>query len=75
MAAPVHFRNMTWRVNEASKRVAANHEIQRAIIHNQNRRQLQIERSVIQSRIYKMPMGVRKVFLASRLENLKKQLN
>ena len=38
------YRNLTWRVHEASKGIRKNHERQRAIIHAQNRSQLKIER-------------------------------
>ena len=74
MAVPVQYRNLTWRVHEASKRIKENHERQRAIIHAQNRSQTKIERDVIASRINRMTPGVRQQFLASRLEHLKKQL-
>ena len=47
MAVPMTYRNLTWRVHEASKRIRENHERQRAIIHAQNRSQLKIEREVI----------------------------
>ena len=74
MAAPVHYCNLTWRVHEASKRIRENHERQRAIIHAQNRKQLQVERDGIRSHIHHMAPGVRKVFLAARLEHIKNAL-
>ena len=74
MAIPMQYRNLTWRIHEASERLQENHDRQRAIIHGQNRRQLQVEREVLMSRIHAVPAGLRKVFLAARLEHLKKQL-
>ena len=40
MAIPTRLRNQTWRVKEANTRVRENHERQRAIVHAQNRKQL-----------------------------------
>ena len=74
MAIPMRLRNLTWRVKEASTRVRENHERQRAIVHAQNQKQLQVERDGIRSHIHGMAPGVRKVFLAARLEHIKTAL-
>jgi len=71
MTIPMRHRNLTWRVREASTRVRENHEKQRAIVHAQNRKQLQFERDGIRSHIQYMAPGVRRVFLAARLEHIK----
>ena len=44
MTIPMRLRNLTWRVKEANTRVREDHERQRAIVHAQNRKQLQVER-------------------------------
>ena len=74
MTTPMRHRNLTWRVREASTRVRENHERQRAIVHAQNRKQLRFERDDIRSHIQHMPAGVRRVFLAARLEHIKNAL-
>ena len=74
MAIPMQVRNLTWRVKAANTRVRENHERQRAIIHAQNRKQLQVERDGPRSHIHHMAPGVRKVFLAARLEHIKNAL-
>ena len=74
MAIPMRLRNLTWRVKEANTRVRENHERQRAIVHAQNRKQLQVERDGIRSHINHMAPGVRRVFLAARLEHIKNAL-
>ena len=58
--------NITWRVNEQSKRIAENNARTRALIDSQNR-QLQAERDTIVSHIHKLSPGARKVYLAARL--------
>ena len=67
----MRLRNLTWRVTEANTRVRENHERERAIVHAQDRKQLQVERDLIRSHIHGMAPGVRKVFLAARLEHIK----
>ena len=62
MAIPMQLRNLTWRVKAANTRVRENHERQRAIVHAQNRKQ------------HHMAPGVRRVFLAARLEHIKTAL-
>ena len=74
MTIPMKLRNLTWRVKEANTRVRENHERQRAIVHAQNRKQLQVERDGIRSHIHGMAPGVRRVFLAARLEHIKNAL-
>ena len=74
MAIPMQLRNLAWRIKAANTRVRENHERQRAIIHAQNRKQLQVERDGIRSHIHHMAPGVRKVFLAARLEHIKNAL-
>ena len=74
MTIPMKLQNLTWRVKEANTRVRKNHERQRAIVHAQNRKQLQIERDGIRSHIHGMAPGVRRVFLAARLEHIKNAL-
>ena len=74
MAIPMQLRNVTWRAREASARVRESHERQRAIVSAQNKRQLQVERDGIRAHIHGMPAGVRKVFLAARLEHIKNAL-
>ena len=73
MAIPMQVRNLTWRVKAANTRVRENHERQRAIIHAQNRKQLQVERDGIRSHINHMAPGVRRVFLTARLEHTSKK--
>ena len=71
MAIPMQLGNLTWRVREASTRVPENHERHCTIAHAQNRKQLQFERDGIRSHIQYMAPGVRRVFLAARLEHIK----
>ena len=61
-------------VKVANTRVRENHERQRAIVHAQTRKQLQVERDGIRAQIHHMAPGVRKVFLAARLEHIKNAL-
>ena len=74
MAIPMQLRNLTWRVKAANKRVRENHEPQHTIVAAQDRKQLQVERDGIRSHIHHMAPGVRKVFLAARLEHIKNAL-
>ena len=63
----VRHGNITWRVNEKSKRIAEDNARTRALIDSQNKRQMQAERDTIVSHIHKLSPGARKVYLAARL--------
>ena len=68
------YRNVTFRVREANKKLRENYVRQPALIHAQNTRQLTDERAAVRNRINTMPEGVKQAFLRMRLAHIEHQL-
>jgi len=68
------YRNVTFHVHEANKRLRENYVRQRALIHAQNQRQLAHERAVVRDRINHMHGGVQQAFLRMRLAHIDRQM-
>ena len=56
-------RNVTFRVQEANKKLRENYMRQRALIHAQNIRQLQDEKAAVSARMSQLTPGARHAFL------------
>ena len=68
------YRNITFRVHEANKKLRENYVRQRALIHAQNTRQLMDKRAPVRNRINHMPEGTKQAFLRIRLAHIEHQL-
>ena len=66
--------NITWKLHERRGRIQENMELRRQMLIDSHRQQLRNDRNSILSHIHKLPPGLRKAFLAMRLERLKQEL-
>ncbi len=66
---------MTFKLHEQREKLAPSLELRRKYIEASYLSQIRGEKEMIQSRIDRLSPGVRKVFLASRLQKLNSQLN
>ncbi len=66
---------MTFKLHEQRERLTPSLELRRKYIETAYLNQIRGEKEMIQSRIDRLSPGVRKVFLASRLEKLNAALN
>ena len=63
------------RVKMQAARIQVNNDKRRALIDAANKRQLVTERGQVEARLTHLAPGIKKVFLAQRLEHIKKHLN
>ena len=68
------YRNVTFRIHEANKKLRENYVRQEALIHAQNTRQLMDERAAVRNRINHMPEATKQAFLRMRLAHIEHQL-
>ena len=68
------YRNVTFHIHQANKRLIENYVRQRALIHAQNQRQLADERAAVRNRINHMHSGVQQAFLRMRLAHIERQM-
>jgi hypothetical protein len=66
--------NITWKLHERRGRMCENMELRRQILIDSHSQQLRNDRSSILSHIHRLQPGLRKAFLAMRLEKIKQQL-
>ncbi len=66
---------MTFKLHEQREKLAPSLELRRKYIESAYLNQIRGEKEMIQSRIKRLSPGVRKVFLASRLQKLNSELN
>ncbi len=66
---------MTFKLHDQRDKLAPSLELRRKYIESAYLNQIRGEKEMIQSRIDRLSPGVRKVFLASRLQKLNQQLN
>ncbi len=66
--------NITWKLHERRGRIQENMELRRQMLIDSHRQQLRNDRNSILSHIHRLQPGLRKAFLAMRLEKLKPQL-
>ncbi len=66
--------NITWKLHERRGRIQENMELRRQMLIDSHRQQLRNDRNAILSHIHKLQPGLRKAFLAMRLERLKQEL-
>ncbi len=66
--------NITWKLHERRGRIQENMELRRQMLIDSHRQQLRNDRNAILSHVHKLPPGLRKAFLAMRLERLKQEL-
>ena len=70
----VRLNKLTFKLHDQRERLAPSIELRRRYIEAAYLNQIRGEKEMIQSRIDRLSPGVRKVFLASRLEKLNKAL-
>ncbi len=66
--------NITWKLYERRGRIQENMELRRQMLVDSHSQQLRNDRNSILSHIHRLQPGLRKAFLAMRLEKLKQQL-
>ncbi len=67
--------NITWRLHEQRRgRIQENMELRRQMLIDSHRQQLRNDRNSIMSHIHHLQPGLRKAFLAMRLEKIKQEL-
>ncbi len=66
--------NITWKLHERRGRIQENMELRRQMLIDSHRQQLRNDRNSILSHIHKLQPGLRKAFLAMRLERLKQEM-
>ena len=67
--------NITWKLHEQQRgRIQENMELRRQMMIDSHSQQLRNDRNSILSHIHRLQPGLRKAFLAMRLEKLKQQL-
>ena len=66
--------NLTWKIHERRGRIQENMELRRQMLVDSHHQQLRNDRNSILSHIHRLQPGLRKAFLAMRLEKLKQQL-
>jgi hypothetical protein len=66
--------NITWKLHERRGRIQENMELRRQMLVDSHSQQLRNDRNSILSHIHRLQPGLRKAFLAMRLEKLKQQL-
>ena len=66
--------NITWKLHERRGRIQENMELRRQMLVDSHRQQLRNDRNAILSHVHQLQPGLRKAFLAMRLEKLKQQL-
>ena len=66
---------LTFKLHDQRERLAPSIELRRRYIETSYLNQIRGEKEMIQSRIDRLQPGVRKVFLASRLQKLNQALN
>ncbi len=66
---------LTFKLHDQREKLAPSLELRRKYIEAAYLNQIRGEKEMIQSRIDRLSPGVRKVFLASRLQKLNQQLN
>ncbi len=67
--------NITWKLHEQRRgRIQENMELRRQMLIDSHRQQLRNDRNSIMSHIHHLQPGLRKAFLAMRLEKIKEQL-
>ncbi len=67
--------NITWRLHEQRRgRIQENMELRRQMLIDSHRQQLRNDRNSIMSHIHRLQPGLRKAFLAMRLEKIKQEL-
>jgi hypothetical protein len=66
--------NITWKLHEQRGRIQENMELRRKILIDSHSQQLRNDRNSILSHIHRLQPGLRKAFLAMRLEKIKQQL-
>ncbi len=64
----------TWKLHERRGRIQENMELRRQMLVDSHRQQLRNDRNSILSHIHRLQPGLRKAFLAMRLEKIKQQL-
>ncbi len=64
----------TWKLHERRGRIQENMELRRKMLIDSHSQQLRNDRNNILSHIHRLQPGLRKAFLAMRLEKLKQQL-
>ena len=72
--APSTISNITWKLHEQRGRIQENMELRRKMLIDSHSQQLRNDRNSILSHIHRLQPGLRKAFLAMRLEKLKPQL-
>ncbi len=65
---------ITWKLHERRGRIQENMELRRQMLVDSHSQQLRNDRNSILSHIHRLQPGLRKAFLAMRLEELKQQL-
>ena len=63
--------NITWKIHEQRGRIQENMELRRKMLIDSHSQQLRNDRNDILSHIHRLQPGLRKAFLAMRLEKLK----
>ena len=66
--------NITWKLHEQRGRIQENMALRRQVLIDSHHQQLRNDRNSILSHIHRLQPGLRKAFLAMRLEKLKQQL-
>ncbi len=66
--------NVTWKLHEQRGRIQENMELRRKMVIDSHNQQLRNDRNSILSHIHRLQPGLRKTFLAMRLDKLKQQL-
>ncbi len=66
--------NITWKLHEQRGRIQENMELRRQMLIDSHSQQLRNDRNSILSHIHRLQPGLRKAFLAMRLEKIKQQL-
>ena len=66
--------NITWKLHERRGRIQENMALRRQMLVDSHSQQLRNDRNSILSHIHRLQPGLRKAFLAMRLEKLKQQL-
>jgi hypothetical protein len=66
--------NITWKLHQQRGRIQEDVELRRKMLIDSHNQQLRNDRNAIMSHIHRLQPGLRKAFLAMRLEKLKNQL-
>jgi hypothetical protein len=64
----------TWKLHEARGRIQESLALRRTMLLDSHQQQLRNDRNDINSHIHRLQPGLRKAFLAMRLEKIKQQL-